>query len=501
LKLILAGSAALLAYLVWRSLGWPLIHDAPLMHYVAWVIGQGGVPYRDVFDMNLPGIYLIHAAILAAAGPGDLAWRLFDLGWLAATCALLWAYTRPLGAGPAAAGGVLFALYHLSGGAWRMGQRDFLLCLFLLAGAYGLACSIERGGALLPLVLAGLALGVGMTVKPHAGLFWLGSAALAAWGAHRARRRALTAAVCVLAAGLVAPAAVFGWLGWRGGLEPFVAVLTGYLLPLYGHVGRVSVWQPFGGYRLGRALWALLAALAVLAVAGPAPAGAGARKVIALAGAVYGALHFVVQGKGWEYQLYPLAAFLCALAPFALCRPGVSIPSPPEGERARVRGSVEGLRRRAALAVLAVTVAVLGAKGVDALEAPWIAAKARVVAAVTRDLAPLAPPGSTVQVMDVTEGGVHALLNLGRRQPTRFLYDFHFFHDTGDPRIRALRAELVEGLAAGRPAAVVVFRDTWNHPGYGRLGEWPELERLLARSYTLAVEGDGYRIYAKRADS
>jgi len=200
-----------------------------------------------------------------------------------------------------------------------------------------------------------------------------------------------------------------------------------------------------------------------------------------------------VQGKGWEYQLYPLAAFLCALAPFALRRPSV--------EPSRGSSRALGLRRIAALAVLAATVAVLGAKGVDALEAPWIAAKARVVAAVTRDLAPLAPPGSTVQVMDVTEGGVHALLNLGLRQPTRFIYDFHFFHDTGDPRIRALRAEFVEGLAAGRPAAVVVFRDTWNHGGYERLGDWPELERLLDRAYTIAVEGDGYRIYAKRADS
>ena len=111
------------------------------------------------------------------------------------------------------------------------------------------------------------------------------------------------------------------------------------------------------------------------------------------------------------------------------------------------------------------------------------------------------PPGATVQVMDVTEGGVHALWSLRLRQPTRFIYDFHFFHDTGDPRIVALREEFVAGLAAHLPAAIVVLRDTWNRPGYERLADWPEVARLLARSYTLAVEGDGYRIYVKRADS
>ena len=83
MKLILAGSAGLSAHgSPWRSLGWPLIHDAPIMHYVAWLITQGAVPYRDAFDMNMPGAYLIHWAVLSVAGPGDLAWRLFDLAWL-----------------------------------------------------------------------------------------------------------------------------------------------------------------------------------------------------------------------------------------------------------------------------------------------------------------------------------------------------------------------------------------------------------------------------------
>jgi hypothetical protein len=86
LKLISVASALLLAYLIWASRAWPLIHDAPLMHYIAWLINQGAVPYRDAFDMNLPGVYLLHLAVLRVGGPGDLAWRLFDLGWLAAIC-------------------------------------------------------------------------------------------------------------------------------------------------------------------------------------------------------------------------------------------------------------------------------------------------------------------------------------------------------------------------------------------------------------------------------
>jgi hypothetical protein len=87
------------------------------------------------------------------------------------------------------------------------------------------------------------------------------------------------------------------------------------------------------------------------------------------------------------------------------------------------------------------------------------------------------------------------------RTATRFLYDFHFFHHADDPRIRALRAELVAGLAARRPAAVVVLEESWPEIGYDRLAAFPELAQVLERSFTLAVTGPGYRIHAQRRDS
>jgi hypothetical protein len=110
-------------------------------------------------------------------------------------------------------------------------------------------------------------------------------------------------------------------------------------------------------------------------------------------------------------------------------------------------------------------------------------------------------PGATVQVMDTTAGGIHALFRLGLRQPTRFIYDFHFFHHVDDARIEALRAEFLTGLTTGRPAAVVVLEEGWPDPSYRRLDAFPALRRLLIESYTVAVEGPGYRIYAQRSDS
>ena len=492
MKPTLGASALLAGFLAGRSLGWPLIHDAPLFHYVAWLLGQGLVPYRDIFDMNLPGVYLLHWALLATAGGGDLAWRLFDLGWLAATAILLYAFCRPLGGVVGAAGAsLLFVLYHLAGGAWHLGQRDFLLCFFLAAGACGIARAWDRGGSRVLLLWGGAALGAGLTVKPYAaGIFWLGSAAAGAVAARRAGRAGLPGAVAVLGAGLAAPALVFGWIAWRGGLGAFRDTLVGYVIPFYSRLGQEPLWTALGGHAHGWTLLALLGALALWGLLVPTAPAFGIRRRLAALGVVAGALHFALQGKGWEYHLYPLAFFLCALAA-------------PAGEAVVAAGAPRAreLARAAAIVLFAATAMVLGAKGVEAMDARWIDAKARRVAAIARDLGPLVPAGDTVQVLDVTEGGIHALLRLELRQPTRFLYDFHFFHNETNPRIQALRAELVRGLERSRPAAVVVLRDSWLEQGYDRLARFPELSDLLARDYALAVQGDDYRIYAKRSGS
>src|SRR6516225_7321270 len=61
------------------SLSWPLIHDSPIMRYIAWTIKDGAVPYRDIFDVNFPGTYLVHMLVLSIPGDIDVLWRVFDL--------------------------------------------------------------------------------------------------------------------------------------------------------------------------------------------------------------------------------------------------------------------------------------------------------------------------------------------------------------------------------------------------------------------------------------
>ena len=473
---LLAPLAVLAAWLAWRSRGWPLVHDAPIMHYIAWRLGEGAVPYRDLFDMNFPGVYLLHRAALAVFGAGDAGFRAFDLLWLAGTALCVGALVAPWGRAAAAAAGLFFAVYHLAGGAWQAGQRDFLLCPFLLLGALGVARWAEHGVEW-PLLWGGGALGAGLTIKPHAALLAAALAALVAAVARRRGRPAGTAAAIFAMSALVAPMLVTLWVAARGGLAAWREIVFDYLLPFYARLGRPAEWTMWRWQ-----VWIAIAAGVALSL------GAAlwrrrftARHAAVALGLGYGVAHFAGQGKGWEYHLYPLAAF-AAVALFAEVEPLVAA--------RRWAGALP------LLASVAAAAALLGVKGAEASGAAWIAEKERRVSALVRDLAGRVGPGEVVQVLDTTEGGLHALLRLRAAQSTKFLYDFHFYHDTDQWLIHKLRADFAAQFDRRPPKFLVLFERSWPAGGYQRVDQWPSL-RLRLRGYRVDRRGAGYIVYAR----
>jgi hypothetical protein len=477
---LVIGLAGVVVYFGWVSLPWPLVHDAPIMHYIAWRISEGAVPYRDVFDMNFPGVYLVHLGVLRTVGAGDGAWRVFDLVWLGATSLAIGALAAPWGRLAAAGGALFFAAYHIGGGAWQAGQRDYLLCVFLLVGALGVARWGERRQRR-ALFVGGLVLGAGVMVKPHALLLALGLLGLVLLAPQSRGLRWQAAAI--FAGGLaVVPAAIVAWMAAIGALEAWREIVFGYLVPLYSRLGRSGSWTV---YR-----WTLWPAIAVALALSLGHALASRRltfrHAVVLTGLGYGLLHYAGQGKGWEYHLYPLAAFAGVLLFSELAAV------------LRARPLLVGMPLAASLAVLVVLLAHTSAATV---EASWIWDKERDVRMLTADLEPNLRPGDVVQVLDTTDGGIHALLRLGVVEPTRFVYDFHFFHDIDAPAIRALRAELASGLDLRAPRYIVLFRRGWPAGGEERVATFPALARRLETGYAMVARRPAYVIYAKRDGS
>ncbi len=162
LTVMLVLSAAAFIVVSWR---WPLVGDAPLLHYVIFLMQHGLTPYRNIIDLNLPGTLAVEATVMALFGKGALAWRLFDLTLLGVIGVAMAAICRNRFAALLAA--ITFAQIHGRDGLIHLGQRDLLMAALLVC-AYALLFHSARMGNILASCAAGLCLGAASTVKPDA---------------------------------------------------------------------------------------------------------------------------------------------------------------------------------------------------------------------------------------------------------------------------------------------------------------------------------------------
>jgi len=467
--------------LVYRSRTWGLLWDAAIWHYVAWLITEGAVPYRDVFDVNFPGTYIIHLFVIKCIGGGDVHWRIFDLLCLAATNVFIVLYCRPFGRLAGWIGVALFSAFHLYNGPMYIGQRDYYLLLFVLGALYCFASGLEKNKAVIPIAVSGLLLGAAFTIKPYVGLLCF--VLLLVVVAHRLRAGGgwfKQAGVFTLCCCLV-PVLLLLWLAMTGGLQPFFDILFNYLLPFYSKF----VFQPmtrssllvFLGIPAFELVIIVALALAVLF----ADREHRMRRLLLVIGMGYGFLHFYLQVRNF-YQLYPFVLFMF-----------LSIASWAGALRRRLP---RVLKCAMVLLMLHVCLLALYRTSSAVIGTPkFHITKFKCTDELAAALTGRVSDSQTVQVMDSISGGIHALYNLRVKQPTRFIYDSHLFHDIEQPYIRKLRFEFMDALTANPPEFLVFSATSWPLPGYGRLDTFSELAEWVQNFYRIEVENDWYRIY------
>ena len=253
---------ALTASLLWAAIGtlhWPIVGDAPLLHYIVFLHDHGMAPYTQVVDINLPGTYALEWTAMHLFGPGPLAWRCFDflLLTLCGVSMVLIAVEHGIDwlAGFFAA--ALFALIHFRDGPTHTGQRDLMMTAMLLPAIATLfyatdlssrpkRSAVERSAsrttiaAIWPFALFGFSLGMATIIKPSGILFafvlltllWIHLGKL-----HRPRIASLTYAKL----GFLTPIlATVVWLHHHGALTAFLDTMRG-LDAYHASLGRPSL--------------------------------------------------------------------------------------------------------------------------------------------------------------------------------------------------------------------------------------------------------------------
>ena len=165
------------AWLRWHLLAVPLERDEGEYAYGGQLLLQGVPPYRLLYNMKLPGIYAVYAAILALFGQTQNGVHLGLLGVNALTTVLVFLLGRRLAgevAGLAAA--AFFAV--LSVGQPVQGvfaNAEHFVLLPALAGLLVLLIGLDAKRPAM-ILMSGVLLGLGVLIKQHGALFAL-------WGA------------------------------------------------------------------------------------------------------------------------------------------------------------------------------------------------------------------------------------------------------------------------------------------------------------------------------
>lgn len=481
------------------SLRWRPVHDSPLMLYAALLFDHfGRVPYRDLFDMNMPGTYAINILLIRVLGTSDLAFRVGDLVYLTALLVLTWCWMLTFGKRVATASVSLVGLVYLSSGPEMSFQREFLALLPVAAGLF-LTNSSFRLPVWIRGMLLGVSLGLSATIKPQFALALLIVLPYFVVEARADRSRSVPPVRDVVVwpfLGAAIPVIVASVILWQlGALADFVDGTVHYW-PLYGsltgnHQIIPSVDRP--AYLATGILRTFVRQLPLLLVATMGvlllwhKKAASRRQVRLLIGlTVFFGIYPAMSGQFWDYHELPFRYFLALLASLCLMRGDASL--------SQVRRVVPPLIAMiVALLVSAPLLSTLPQSLRQAASSP----RQERVDAIANYLKQNLRPGDSVQPLDWTGGAVNALYITQAPLATRFMYDFHFYHHDSSPYIQQLRAEFITSLTRSSPRYIVEILPPAKPivSGIDTSQEFPALRNLIERDYSVAARGESWIIY------
>jgi hypothetical protein len=492
LALVIGFVALLLAAMV--SLRWRYVHDSPLMIYAGYLINSGAVPYRDFFDMNMPGTYAVMLLMGRVFGWDDLGFRYFDLLCIATLSTLTFLWMRGRGRFPALTAAIAFPLWYLAAGPGMSLQREFI-ALLPFATMLAIATVTNRLRPLTRMFLLGFLSGMTVLVKPSFIIMCLPVILYVLYGVtHQAP---LSRSIALLLLGMSVPlGTAFLYLICTGSLMPFLDIAINYW-PLYTNLSG-SHETISGGRRLlylargmRDGLFSIYLPMALIGIIVLIRAKTPARETLMLSGLlVTSAIYPAMSGQFWEYHWMPFYYV-------ALCAASLS-----SSYVVNRKVIVETIAPVLAITFLLFTLSSLnveasykqlrGNRGVVPL-------KDGVPDDVFRFLSSNMKPGDTVQPLDWTGGAVHGMLMARAKLATRFMYDFHFYHHVSTPYIQRLRKEFMNELANKKPAFIIEIVGNKPWPaGADTTREFPELQAFLGQYYIPVQTGTLYTILERK---
>ena len=493
---LLAGAACYVVF----TIHWQWMWDTQVMHYMVLLLNHGKVPYKDIYDINMPGAYLTERWAIDIFGGGDLGWRLYEFTLLGSMTGAMMVIAWPYDWLAGLFAGVLYSTQLGSMGPWQATERDEVMTVLIFIGYAFLMLAVRKAMPAL-MLLFGLAMGLAILIKPTVVPFAL-CLLLLLLPVLRRRGKSPTAYLLLALAGLaIALGILLEFLLPQHAFGPFFFILS-KLVPYYSSLAHPTLWVLIRR-SLPQAFRVYFPLALLLAIAGRSRERRNAAKDAdwtlnwemwaVRAGVLFGGISYFIQRKGYDYHR---TALVC----FGLLWIGLEFTAAMKNR---------GWRRNVGVAGMA-----FGVLFMVPFNARKMYAHHDINAAVPvleQDLVRLGRDKlqDRVQCLDLVGGCYSALYRLGLVQSTGFTGDLQFFGPDDGKVVPYYRKLFWDEIHQNPPIVILLGNEWYQESSYSfnKLNTWPEFRDYLNSAYRLdATEGPfdlygspmAYRIYVLR---
>jgi hypothetical protein len=477
------------------SLHWPWIWDTQVMHYTSFLVDHGKIPYRDIYDINMPGSYLTERWAIHIFGGGDVGWRLYEfclLGTLTFAMIVI-ALPRDWVAGLMA--GVLFSLLHGGQGAMDAAERDEVMTVLIFVGYACLFQAVRKRVAwwMLPF---GFAFGIASLIKPTAAPLALALGLLALFVLKKEGRAATPYMLFALGGFAIAGGLLLNFLLPGHALGPLIFSLRRYV-PFYSSLAHPG-FATLVSHGIPAVFYIYMPIALVLALARGDRTGWPVNRnnweswCLGL-GFLFGIFSYLIQGKGYGYHQY---TYLCFAFLWMSTEFIAALRDP-------------GWRRNLGLSAMAFVLLFIVPASLRRIR--QLHETAPYSDQLEQDLTRLG--GSRlqgkVQCLDIVSGCLRALYRMNLVQSSGIMGDLIFFAPD-DGKVVAYDRAIFWDLLHTDPPAVIVLSNEWYATGkytFDKLNAWPQFRDYLDSAYTLDATRDfgiwegnpiAYRLYVRK---
>lgn len=480
------------------SLQWPIAHDEAPLFYEAFIMQtEGRVPYRDIYDFQMPGSFAAYSLLGFLSSFSSFRIRVLDIFILAALLTITFFYMRSFGKITAITAGLLFGLKYLQGGPSMSLQREYLLLICIALAVY---FYMRDDLTLKHRLLIGFFFGLAAAIKPHAAV---GLIPILLFDITDLTQRsnltlldALKKSILPTLAGFLIPIfMMILWLAATGALIPFLNIAINYW-PLYSQIdGQMAINS--GSERIpfllsqfislnGNGLWLLPALLGIYLSQN--------KKVYLLASlALCYAIYPALSGQFFPYHYIPFIYFIVLLASLSISQTSLST-------LREHQGSVFYYLLSFFFLLLTVLINIRPSTAfLRQLDDKPVYIAASRADELSRFLENNLEAGDTVQPLDWTGGTLLAMLETRTHIATPYVFDFYFYHHVSEPYIQSIRADFMKELQTANPRFIIevtAIDKPWvSGPDTSR--EFPELRKFLNEQYSITIQKDDYVIYER----